>query len=331
MTVGPQIEPKPLRLDDDEQLTQLGVALRTMTLDIERLPPKSERYQVRLGRINRLRFQASGGHDPLPIEDAHVLAMRLEAVRTPAHEVQMLVTAAAHQPWVEHAGDLGDHAGRLDRKVRREVLDWMCTHFTLEADHHLLDHLDRLLRTSVGAKARLGAKSLLTPKGAALVVGGVAVGVATAGLAAPAIGAALAPGLSGAAASAAGLATLGGGSIAAGGLGMAGGTMVVGALGAAGGGGLVALGSTIDGARALNGQVAMLRALIGTAYRVGAQTKSAADEQVALVEIDVLRHLEASTLNRLAGDRDASAKHMAEASASLALRQALPAPRWRLP
>lgn len=66
-----------------------------------------------------------------------------------------------------------------------------------------------------------------------LVIGAGGLGVATAGLAAPAIGAAIgsAMGLSGAAAVNAGLAALGGGAISAGGLGVAGGTALIGGMG----------------------------------------------------------------------------------------------------
>ena len=76
------------------------------------------------------------------------------------------------------------------------------------------------------------------------VLGGGAVVVPLAVLAAPAIGGAIGTyflGLTGAAATSAGLATLGGGAIAAGGLGMAGGTAVIGLGGAALGAGMGAL------------------------------------------------------------------------------------------
>lgn len=68
---------------------------------------------------------------------------------------------------------------------------------------------------------------------AVLVGGGIAIGVLTAGLAAPVIGGVIGGvmGLSGAAATSAGLAALGGGSLAAGGLGMAGGTALIAGVG----------------------------------------------------------------------------------------------------
>ena len=78
---------------------------------------------------------------------------------------------------------------------------------------------------------------------------GLALGVATMGVAAPLIGAAVgsALGLSGAAATSAGLAALGGGSMAAGGFGMAGGTALLTGLGAIGGAGAAAAGSRVSG------------------------------------------------------------------------------------
>ena len=81
-------------------------------------------------------------------------------------------------------------------------------------------------------------------RAAGLGVIGVAVGLPTAFMAAPAIGGAVGTLLgsyTGAAATSWGLAAIGGGSLAAGGLGMAGGTMVVTAVGGALGGGLGAL------------------------------------------------------------------------------------------
>ena len=78
---------------------------------------------------------------------------------------------------------------------------------------------------------------------------GLALGVASMGVAAPLIGAAIggALGFTGAAATSAGLATLGGGSLAAGGFGMAGGTALLAGLGALGGAGAGAAGSRIRG------------------------------------------------------------------------------------
>lgn len=80
--------------------------------------------------------------------------------------------------------------------------------------------------------------------------GGVALGVLTAGLAAPIIGAAVGGalyGLSGAAATSAGLAALGGGSLAAGGLGMAGGTALIAGVGGVAGAGTATAGGKWTG------------------------------------------------------------------------------------
>jgi hypothetical protein len=78
---------------------------------------------------------------------------------------------------------------------------------------------------------------------------GLAVGVASMGLAAPLIGAAIggALGFSGAAATSVGLAALGGGSLAAGGFGMAGGTALLAGVGTLGGAGAGVAGARIRG------------------------------------------------------------------------------------
>lgn len=90
------------------------------------------------------------------------------------------------------------------------------------------------------AQSSLARKQIKWGWVAALVGGGIAIGVLTAGLAAPVIGGVIgsAMGLSGAAATSAGLAALGGGSLAAGGLGMAGGTALIATLGGAAGAGV---------------------------------------------------------------------------------------------
>jgi hypothetical protein len=84
---------------------------------------------------------------------------------------------------------------------------------------------------------------------AAVSAAGLVLGVASMGVAAPAIGAAVGGvlGFSGAAATSAGLAALGGGSVAAGGFGMAGGTVLLTGLGALGGAGAGVAGSRLTG------------------------------------------------------------------------------------
>lgn len=84
---------------------------------------------------------------------------------------------------------------------------------------------------------------------AAASAAGLVLGVASMGVAVPAIGAAVGGvlGFSGAAATSAGLAALGGGSVAAGGFGMAGGTVLLTGLGAVGGAGVGVAGSRMAG------------------------------------------------------------------------------------
>lgn len=95
----------------------------------------------------------------------------------------------------------------------------------------------------------LGRRQVRWGRVAVVSAAGLALGVATAGAAAPLIGATVggALGLSGASATSAGLAALGGGSLAAGGFGVAGGTALLTGLGALGGAGIGAAGSRVVG------------------------------------------------------------------------------------
>lgn len=90
------------------------------------------------------------------------------------------------------------------------------------------------------AQSSLARKQIKWGWVALLVGGGLAIGILTAGLAAPVIGGVIGGvmGLSGAAATSAGLAALGGGSLAAGGLGMAGGTALIAGVGGVAGAGV---------------------------------------------------------------------------------------------
>lgn len=109
--------------------------------------------------------------------------------------------------------------------------------------------LDRVTAEFAAVARALAKKNVKWGRVAALSAAGLALGVITAGAAAPLIGAAVggALGPSGAAATSAGLAALGGGSLAAGGFGMAGGTFLLAGLGGIGGAGFGAAGAGFTG------------------------------------------------------------------------------------
>ncbi|WP_216917031.1 hypothetical protein [Nocardia noduli] len=97
---------------------------------------------------------------------------------------------------------------------------------------------------------QLHRKSIRWDRVAAATAVGLAAGVVTGGMAAPAVGAAIGStllGFSGAAASSAGLAALGGGSLAVGGFGMFGGTVLVSSVGGLAGAGVAGIGTRYSG------------------------------------------------------------------------------------
>lgn len=106
--------------------------------------------------------------------------------------------------------------------------------------------LDQMIEDFEGLMKALRRKSIKWGRLAVATVLGAGIGVASGGLAAPAIGTMIGTsmGLSGAAATSAGLAALGGGSLAAGGFGVAGGTILV-----SGVGGVAAAGAAAAGTR----------------------------------------------------------------------------------
>jgi hypothetical protein len=179
--------------------------------------------------------------------------------------------------------------------------------------------LDRLDPKAIDAVARRATQAIL-------IGGAVWIGVATAGVAAPAIGTAVGGtmGLTGAAATSAGLAALGGGSLAAGGAGMAGGTALIGALGGLGGAGIGALAASGVPKGELAAQAAQLAALIHAAKPMDQATRSAVFGQGTLIEIEIGRLVGERGINQLAsGDSDATSK---EIDSLAALRRLLPMP-----
>jgi hypothetical protein len=143
------------------------------------------------------------------------------AVNNEARAALLVIELAAFSPWGDNKV-IKRHEDPWRHQIRRFMAE-LPVRLNAEAADRLLDRLEKsnnaLSRTGPGA-----------PAIAALMAGGLVVGAATGGLAAPAVGNAVGQsvlGLAGAAATNAGLALLGGGSLAAGGFGMAGGTAVV--------------------------------------------------------------------------------------------------------
>jgi hypothetical protein len=149
----------------------------------------------------------------------------------------LLIELVAFQPW----------SGGVDwvPAARRDALAAAASHLTALRPGDLravTDEFDAVLRALARRNVRWG-------RVVAASAAGLVLGVASMGVAAPAIGAAVGGllGLSGAAATSAGLAALGGGSLAAGGFGVAGGTALLTGLAALGGAGAGAAGSRVTG------------------------------------------------------------------------------------
>lgn len=173
------------------------------------------------------------------------------AAKVPAHQRQLIESAAAafgpqitrrsralllaielntFQPWAEEATWV--------TRVRRDALTAVGSYLPALRPGDL-----DAIRAELAAVSRAVARrNIRWGRVAAASAAGLALGVATMGVAAPLIGAAVggALGMSGAAATSAGLAFLGGGSIASGGFGMAGGAALLTGLGAVSGAGAAA-------------------------------------------------------------------------------------------
>lgn len=149
----------------------------------------------------------------------------------------LLIELVAFQPW----------SGGVDwvAAARRDALAVAAGHLSALRPSDLravTNEFDAVLGALARRKVRWG-------RVVAASAAGLVLGVASMGVAAPAIGAAVGGllGFSGAAATSAGLAALGGGSVAAGGFGMTGGTVLLTGLGALGGVGAGAAGSRVTG------------------------------------------------------------------------------------
>lgn len=149
----------------------------------------------------------------------------------------LLIELVAFQPWSDGIGWVP--------VARREGLAVVAGHLSALRPGDLravTSEFDAVLRALARRNVRWG-------RVAAASAAGLVLGVASMGVAVPAIGAAVGGvlGFSGAAATSAGLAALGGGSVAAGGFGMAGGTVLLTGLGAVGGAGVGVAGSRMAG------------------------------------------------------------------------------------
>jgi len=149
----------------------------------------------------------------------------------------LVIELVAFQPWADGIGWVPT--------ARRDALTAAAGHLTALRPGDLravMAEFDAVLRA-------LARRNVRWSRVAAVSAAGLALGVASMGVAAPAIGAVVGGvlGLSGAAATSAGLAALGGGSVAAGGFGMAGGTVLLSGLGALGGAGAAAAGVRLTG------------------------------------------------------------------------------------
>ncbi|HMS72292.1 MAG TPA: hypothetical protein PKB03_04595 [Baekduia sp.] len=263
--------------------------LRLMNKDIGRTDDEGV-AEGRRGVRDKLRYETRLSHpdkkpglSSLELESDRALTTRLRAVASEAHGIQLLLELARFEPWTTSALSKR-RRGRIDGDVREEVITWVGKRLPgAQPDLKTIEkHID-------------GDPRIRMLKVLGVGVGLAAVGVVTAGVAAPAIGGAIggAMGLSGAAATSAGLAFLGGGSLAAGGFGMAGGTALLGALGAAGGGGLGAF-AAAQTDKAQKAQLAFetkkLRALIHLCAEARSKaTRSVAVEQQLVIESEIAR------------------------------------------
>jgi len=221
-----------LELQSHEQLVLAAAYLRLMNADL-RAHADADRALIRDEFRDTLRSGALGegaeGSGPLPVEADEPFEELAHGASDCARCLSILVELCASEPFIGL-----DHT--IDRRVNQRSIGQTAITIGADVDEDDVEAIFGYLQH--GQRASQSKALLWVLIGA----GGIA-GIATAGMAAPAIGAAIGGvmGLSGAAAAAAGLAWLGGGAVAAGGLGMAGGTMLIAATGGLAGAGVGAL------------------------------------------------------------------------------------------
>lgn len=161
--------------------------------------------------------------------EAAGLELASDVLASRSRALLIFINLYAFEPWGKQRWNR-----RLHQELLSELIDNL-PYLRKEDSASVKSEFDLVLR-------RLRLQSVPWLKVTLVALGGVGLGVLTAGLAAPVVGGAIGAsmGLSGAAATSAGLAALGGGSIAAGGFGMAGGTIVLAGLGGIGGAGFAA-------------------------------------------------------------------------------------------
>jgi hypothetical protein len=342
-----------LTLNNDEQLALAAILLKLMTESLNYLEAQGKDSGIRRSRLNHLRFAISkhadqkGSHAPLGFESDPAYSKLLRATRDETSALQIIVAAAASQPWVEDIPD--DEMMRLPSAPRAAVLRAAGAAMPGAVDRSTIKLIDKCLGPS---KLQQAAPAIKIAGITLFALAGVAL---TAGVAAPAIGGAVgagAMGLSGAAATSAGLAALGGGSLASGGLGMAGGTAVLGALGGFGGAGLGAAATSSSTQRGLRSkrrgpgstqemsssavatqwgnQIKQLSALITAGETLSDSTARRTRSQATMLEIEISRLLKNRAMLDLDDDPGAAAVNE-EILAIAKVRRELPLANYETP
>jgi hypothetical protein len=217
----------------EEQVTVTACVVRLMDCDIAdyeargKDPPDRAKAIRQAGRkaLRELAPDGTKTYESHSLESMSYLRPRLSEIDDTAKGLAMLVELCACQPWFAM-----EHPKRLRDEPREGFLEQVAILLGGDTTQEDVAEIDKIIYR----RELKDWLKILIP-----IIGGVGIGLVTAGFAAPMIGGVIGGwmGLGGAAAVNAGLATLGGGSLAAGGLGMAGGTALIGGVGATIGGG----------------------------------------------------------------------------------------------
>lgn len=237
-----------LRLTADETATLWAQKIAMMTTDITRETkpgPAAAKTTVLDAALTTMRADLTPHTADLTPRAAQVLAADeattignlapalAEQVTARSHAIVILAELMTFHPWTGKQ--------TWTKNTRTHTLEIAATDLAcLRPDDYatMTREFDALMKA-------VRRKNIKWGRVAVISAAGVGLGIATGGLAAPAIGGAVggAMGLTGAAATSAGLAALGGGSIAAGGFGVAGGTLIISTAGGLLGAGLAATGA----------------------------------------------------------------------------------------
>lgn len=312
-----QVDVAELALEEHEQLALAAAYAALMRAELAASPADGLQrvYDGLLSELANGPLGAStGGRRPLDCERQEGLEDLLATVTSTTKSLAILVELAASQPFAEQ-----DHL--LAESERSCALEEIAIRLGGNVDEDDIERVDSYLD-----EARRAANSSALKWW--LIGAGALAGLATGGLAAPAIGAAIgsAMGLSGAAATGAGLALLGGGSLAAGGFGMAGGTLLVtgvgGLIGAGAGARLQALSGMATSGR-LDAEAVKLFAVVRSAdfYLASDDPERPSMAEIALggrLALDQLR--DGLRLRAAQVDRDQEAAEALREAAKVAAR-----------